>query len=353
MCPGPAKGKKAAQEQASSRTKGKKSPEAAGASQLATADDEYANYGGCYMNPYQPWVPPDAMGFFPFGFGYWPQPQYYGQFDQSVPQDWGSHCAPSGADSDVWRLWRDEKGCWTVQEMFDGATNDEERMNLSAVLRGRVWEALKCPHANHVVQKCITVVRPVDNQFIIDELRTGTAGGVAQAARHRYGCRVILRLLEHCPMSQLTPMVHDLLNEAAALSSHIYGHYVMQHILEFCSAEIVSHFTSILEQKVPEIATNDYAGAVIGKALGQPGNAGRDRLAQVVLSDPEQVAAMACSRRGHLAVKEALQLTEGPARHQACEELSSRNERLRESRYGRAVACFVTTLQKPPAVSAE
>lgn len=231
---------------------------------------------------------------------------------------------------------------------LENANSDQERMALTSELVGRVWEALKCMHANHVVQKCISTVRPVDVQFIIDELRHGAAGGVVQAARHRYGCRIIQRLLEHCPLDQVAPMVGELLAEAASLSSHIYGNYVMQHIVEFCGPEDVSHLTSLLEQRVPDMVRNDYAAAVIGKALSQANNERRHALAQALLRQPEQLAAMSCSRKGHVAVKEALQLAEDVARSKVCDELASRFGRLRACRYGRAIVSFVTELQKSP-----
>jgi hypothetical protein len=172
---------------------------------------------------------------------------------------------------------------------------------------------------------------------------------VVQAARHRYGCRIIQRLLEHCGVDQVSPMVGDLLAHAPSLSSHIYGNYVMQHILEFCTPDVVSRLTSVLEQHVPGMAANEYTGAVVGKALSQASGERRRSLAHALLEQPEELARLSCSRRGQLAVKEALQVADASACSQACDELASRFDRLRRCRYGRAVATFVAELQRSSA----
>merc|ERR1719247_1621296 len=91
----------------------------------------------------------------------------------------------------VWHLAREKEGCRLVQEALENATGDADRVALASEMRGRVWEALRCPNANFVLQKCIGVLRPQASQFIIDELRDK---GSSKAARHRFGCRVLQRL---------------------------------------------------------------------------------------------------------------------------------------------------------------
>ena len=63
--------------------------------------------------------------------------------------------------------------------------------------------------------------------------------GVSIAARHKYGCRVLQRLLEHARHDQLNGLVDALLAKAIPLSRHYFATYVMQHILE---APQICHF---------------------------------------------------------------------------------------------------------------
>jgi len=259
-------------------------------------------------------------------------------FDESVQRD---HFQVGPITGNVWRLSRTGSGTRQVQQAFENASCNEARLALTSELKGHVWEALKCQHANHVIQKCVSTIPPLAAQFVIDELLQCVPGGVAQAARHRFGCRIIERLLEHCSAKQVSPMVEEFLADAVALSSHTYGNYVMQHLLEHCGADVVSRITYILNKHLDTMATDGFSGAVIGKALSLAADEGAHTLAAALLRDSERLACMARSRWGHLAVKQALQLADGPTRHQACTELLWYWDWLRSDRYGRAITNYV------------
>jgi len=218
-------------------------------------------------------------------------------------------------------------------------------MHLTSELMGHVWEALKCPNANHVVQKCISTIRPEAAQFIIEELIHHGPGGAAQAARHRFGCRIIERLLEHCSAEQMSPLVEALLADVVALSSHMYGNFVVQHLLEHCDSDVVARIVSALVKHMTTFAADGYAGSVMGKALRQSATPENLPLVKALLKDPERLTVMACSRWGHLAVKQAMQLADAPMRRQAGTELKRRLGRYRSSRYGRLVANFINEQQ--------
>lgn len=266
----------------------------------------------------------------------------YGQLEQPVCQGDLSMGPLTGK---VWQLSRDAAGCRQVQDTFDNATCDEERVALASELVGHVWEALKCMHANHVIQKSITTNRPHVSQFVIDELTQHGAKGITQAARHRFGCRILQRLLEHCSEEQMSSIVEVLLSDAVDLSSHTYGHYVMQHLFEQCSPDVVSHLSYSLQQHLPNMIADGYVGAVIGKALNHVDNEACVSLAAGLLQEHAHMVVMACSRWGYLAIKQALQLVSTSDQEKAFAELTRCSNKLRSSRYGRLVASFVTELQ--------
>merc|ERR1712190_562957 len=130
----------------------------------------------------------------------------------------------------VWTLSQDADGCRKVQELIEDCT-DGEQEGIAAELQGHVWQALVCPHANHVLQKCIMSMRPQTCQFIIDELIMEKK--VASGAQLKYGCRVIQRLLEHCREDQVHEICEKLLASGIELSGHHFGSYVMQHLAEY------------------------------------------------------------------------------------------------------------------------
>lgn len=295
---------------------------------------------GVQLIPVENWADANSSGM------YFSEPQasdcFVGQLEHAAGQAEFSMGPLTGK---VWQLSKDSKGCRQVQDAFENAGCDEERTALASELVGHVWEALKCMNANHVLQKCITVLRPDVAQFVIDELTQHGGKGVVQAAKHRFGCRVLQRLLEHCSQEQISPMVEVLLNDAVDLSSHTYGHYVMMHLFEQCDQDVVSRLASTLQQHLPNMTADGYIGAVIGKALNHTNTKACVSLAAGLLQEHAHVVVMACSRWGYAAVKQALVLVSASEQDKACKELAHCSPKLRSSRYGRLVATFVVELQ--------
>ena len=81
-----------------------------------------------------------------------------------------------------------------------------------------------------VIQKCIEQVGQQTDQvaFIVDAF----SGEVSQLAAHRYGCRVIQRVLEHCTPTLAEPVLAEILKDCRRLMRDQYGNYVVQHVLE-------------------------------------------------------------------------------------------------------------------------
>merc|ERR1712232_795218 len=85
---------------------------------------------------------------------------------------------------------RDKQSSRDVQKALDDAESDDVRVTLATELCTHVLDALECPHANHVLQKILSVLPPSECQFIIDELVQSGVKAVRRAARSKYGCRI-------------------------------------------------------------------------------------------------------------------------------------------------------------------
>ena len=78
----------------------------------------------------------------------------------SRPEQNDPHCCREiSLAGRVWELSQDSKGCREVQLAIEEASDDVRR-GLLAEIAGHVLDAMRCPHANHVLQKCITCSRP-------------------------------------------------------------------------------------------------------------------------------------------------------------------------------------------------
>ena len=71
---------------------------------------------------------------------------------------------------DSWNLANSKNGTRLVQTALDVADYQEKQL-LASSFQGRVWVALKSPHANHVLQKIVALMPPEKMQFVIDAPR--------------------------------------------------------------------------------------------------------------------------------------------------------------------------------------
>lgn len=233
----------------------------------------------------------------------------------------------------VWLLSRQQSGCREVQRALEASATYEERAALAEELRGHVWEALRCPHANYVLQKCIVTLRPQSLQFIIDELLMKGTGAMPQVARHRYGCRILERLLETCLPQQVDGLVTDLLSDAVALSQHPFGNYVVQHLLEYGARGHRQALVRMLGQHVATLGTDVYASAVLGKALVHGARQDQASLAEQILQAPGLLAEMVRGRPGSLTAKLVVQALDNPPDRDAAQRIiAAESASLRASR---------------------
>lgn len=192
-------------------------------------------------------------------------------------------------------------------------------------------------------------LKPEAIQFIIDEvLANGIGpGGIAQVARHRYGCRIVERLIERSTESQVRTLVDELMSDAVQLSKHPYGNYVIQHILEHGPADQRAKLTTMLVQHVHTAGSDCYARAVVSKALAHGAHEDQVKLARALVKEDGLIVQMARTRHGHVAAKFVLQHLDGPDWTEACRQLSEEAVSLRQSRYGRFVAACLDGVEGP------
>lgn len=237
----------------------------------------------------------------------------------------------------IWELSRDTQGCHQVQTALDNATDDEQAA-IANQLRGRVWDALQCRNANHVLQKCIATMRPQPLQFIIDEIMSPGPGSGAHAAQHRFGCRVVERLLEHCRPDQVKPLVDDILTNGPMLCMDPYGNYVVQHLLEYGTAHYKHSMSMIVAKQIASMPGDYHCCAVVSAALCHSLPDDKVVVSRAVLSRRGLLVSLARQRHGHDAVLTLLGLVNTREKAEAERQLHSSIVQLRKSRYGRVMA---------------
>merc|ERR1719189_3332004 len=118
--------------------------------------------------------------------------------------------------------------CRVVQKMlevFGGSARNE----LVARLVPGTLDLYESPHGNHVLTKIIEVAPRPALQPIIQQLE---AQGCRVVARHRFGSRVLERLVEHGTEDQMCTLVDQCIELAEELSRHPFGNFFIQSLLQ-------------------------------------------------------------------------------------------------------------------------
>lgn len=242
----------------------------------------------------------------------------------------------AGLQSRVWAFSQDGKGCREVQRAFEEETTNTREL-LTRELHGHVWEALASPHANHVLQKSISMIRPSASQYVIDEILSISSGAV-RASKHQYGCRVIQRLLEHCRPDQTDAIVEDILANATELSTSSYGRHVIGCILESCSNHHQQRLLGLVIASCHDLAYDLYGRAVLSNSLEVASGHAMDAFRASLLEEPRALAQMAQCKYGYsgaVLLLEELPLSE---RSQLWNDAAAEAPELAQNRYAHIVA---------------
>lgn len=227
-------------------------------------------------------------------------------------------------------LSRDIRGCRLVQAALD-KVGESEAFQLLHGMRGQVCECTVSAHGNHVVQKAVCC-GPSIAEFIAGEL----LGRGANMARHRYGCRIMCRLVENAmSLDSVRRLVGEVLVEAVTNCRHSFAHHVIQTIVEHGLKRHRSIIAEAMFEEPLANACHRSAIYVIESVILHGTDEDRSD-ALKLLGSVEAVDTMARSQYGCYVISALLRL-EGfdRARARAClEELA---DQLGETKYGTKV----------------
>lgn len=243
--------------------------------------------------------------------------------------------ALAGLHGSVAFLSFDSVGCVAVQRALEAA-DQKQAQELVRELRGHVLEASRSMYANYVIQKAVETMPIATLGFVYDELQ----GVAAEVARHRYGCRIICRLLEHSSGEPVaTRLLEELVADAHELSCHPYGYHVIRSLLEHGRPEHRHHIALSLMsgRDLARLSKNRNASFVVEKALAFCDLEDRQALANAVHRKPGSVAALAKHQFGRHVIRELLKVP-GPPSQKTRDDLRRAEPLIRSCKHGRR--CF-------------
>jgi hypothetical protein len=230
-------------------------------------------------------------------------------------------------------------GCFLVQALLE-LSDQAAQKEMVSELRGHVGELVESQHGNHVLQKAVEVMPPPVLFFMLPELKAW--GSPRDLATHKYGCRVLERIIEHFPMPQLLHFIEDILDASVAMSKEPFGNFVMQHILEHGNGDHRHRVVLALGADLQDTATHPNACLVLNKVLTYAALADQKDLAQRVITIPGLVADMAGLRNGFAATLRLFEIATGQLLDSAHAQLAADASRIWGTKHGRALLDAVT-----------
>lgn len=160
---------------------------------------------------------------------------------------------------------------------------------------------LSCVHdqnGNHVIQKCIEVMSGkartarisgdaaqadfFDEQidFIVEDI----LGNVQSLSCHPYGCRVLQRILEHCPEPKKKDALDEISKCHKTLLDDQYGNYVIQHVLQFGrTSDRDSLLQLVVANGLLTLSRQKFASNVVEKLLKYGSQQQRNKIVKEML----------------------------------------------------------------------
>ncbi|KAF9763950.1 Pumilio like protein 2 [Nosema granulosis] len=113
-------------------------------------------------------------------------------------------------------------GCRVIQKIMESIECIDY---IKKEIKDHVFGLIEDQNGNHVIQKYIE--KSKDKSLIIQAFEKNSV----YLSTHRYGCRVIQRLLEFCEQQDVKRILSILISNLESLVNDQYGNYVIQHML--------------------------------------------------------------------------------------------------------------------------
>lgn len=209
-------------------------------------------------------------------------------------------------------------GCRVVQLAL-AKLKQTDAAELVQELSGHVLEAVSSEHANFVLQKIVEQLPTAMFGFIAAELLWSAAA----VARHRYGCRVVQRLVEHSSPSiegktvttsiEGKAVIDSVMLQVEDLSQTVYGHFVVTSLLDHGTDAQKCQIGDIVCSKFEVLRQSRHAREVILKALEVCSLEHRRTITLKIFHKHPQLLLLAQSKSGGYLINSALRVDVGDA----------------------------------------
>lgn len=187
------------------------------------------------------------------------------------------------ASHDLVRIALNQHGTRALQKMIEFISTPGQVQTIIAALQYRVVELIQDLNGNHVIQKCLNKLSPIDAQFIF----TAVGNNCVDVGTHRHGCCVLQRCIDHASGDQKAWLIQQISNNAYVLVQDPFGNYVVQYILDLNEPLFTEPLVRMFQGKVGQLSKQKFSSNVIEKCLRCSQEDSKDMLINEMLQPAE------------------------------------------------------------------
>lgn len=236
------------------------------------------------------------------------------------------------ASHDLVRIALNQHGTRALQKMIEFISTPGQIQTIIGALRFRVVELIQDLNGNHVIQKCLNKLSPVDAQFIFDAV----GQHCVDVGTHRHGCCVLQRCIDHASGDQKAWLIRQISNNAYVLVQDPFGNYVVQYILDLGEPIFTEPLVAMFAGRVPQLSKQKFSSNVIEKCLRCAQEPSKDMLIEEMLQ-PNQLDSLLRDSFANYVIQTALDYANASMKTRLIEAIRPHLPAIRTTPYGRRI----------------
>lgn len=183
------------------------------------------------------------------------------------------------ASKDMVRIALNQHGTRALQKMIEHLSNADQVQLIIDALQGRVVELIQDLNGNHVIQKCLNKLTPLDAQFIFDAV----GNQCVDVGTHRHGCCVLQRCIDHASGDQKVTLIQRITEHAVTLVQDPFGNYVIQYIIDLSEPVFTEPVVKQFYGRIALLSRHKFSSNVIEKCLRCASDESKDMIVEELL----------------------------------------------------------------------
>ncbi|RKF71683.1 putative rna-binding protein [Golovinomyces cichoracearum] len=241
------------------------------------------------------------------------------------------------ASHDLVRIALNQHGTRALQKMIEHISTQGQIETIINALRHQVVELIQDLNGNHVIQKCLNKLSPLDAQFIFDAV----GQHCVDVGTHRHGCCVLQRCIDHTDGEQKAWLIRQISNNAYVLVQDPFGNYVVQYILDLNEPIFTEPLVSMFKGRVSQLSRQKFSSNVIEKCLRCAQEPTKNSLIEELLQ-PNELERLLRDSFANYVIQTALDYANSAMKNRLMEAIRPHLPAIRSTPYGRRIQAKIS-----------